>query len=109
VCSVKGLSPLVLCTKFDYVRDNVIDSMHHLYLHIVKEMLDLWFNDEYDDVHAYPWSLHAHIDAIDVDYRKIQIPHGREEPPRSLKDRSKWKGKLLAHNQRTFLTYPCSC
>lgn len=93
VCGVKGLSPLVMCDEFDYVRDNVIDSMHHLYLHVVKEMLELWFSEELQDENAYPWTLHAHIDQIDMEFHKIQIPHGREEPPRSLKDRHKWKGK----------------
>lgn len=47
VCGVKGLSVLGALTKFDFVRDCVIDSLHHLYLHVVKDVFELWFSDEY--------------------------------------------------------------
>jgi len=42
-----GLSILVLLNCFDYVVNAVIDLMHHLFLHMVPEMLDLWFSEEY--------------------------------------------------------------
>lgn len=44
------------------------------------------------DTHYYPWSLHSKIDELSKDMRAIQIPHGREEPPRDLRERAKWKG-----------------
>jgi hypothetical protein len=44
---VKGLSILLLLKTFDYVVDSVIDPMHHLFLHVVPEILDLWFSEEY--------------------------------------------------------------
>lgn len=47
VCGVKGLSPMATVPNFDYLLDGVVDSMHHIYLHVVKEMLDLWFGEEY--------------------------------------------------------------
>jgi hypothetical protein len=66
--------------------------MHHIYLHIVKETIELWFSEDYNDVTAYPWSLYAQLDQIDIEYCSIQILHGCEEPPHSLKEKSKWKG-----------------
>lgn len=44
---VKGLSILLMLKTFDYVVDSVIDPMHHLFLHVVPEILDLWFSEEY--------------------------------------------------------------
>jgi len=44
---VNGLSILITLKKFDYVEDCVIDSMHHIFLHVVPEILNLWFSEEY--------------------------------------------------------------
>jgi len=92
VCGVKELSPLCLPEAFDYVTNSVIDSMHHLYLHVVKEMVELWFGEEYQDTTMYPWSLYSQINQVDAVLCKIQIPHEKQEPPRSLRECHKWKG-----------------
>lgn len=47
ICGVKGLSPLAVVDKFDYIADCVIDSMHHIYMHVVNDIMQLWFNEEY--------------------------------------------------------------
>lgn len=47
VCGVKGLSPLSTLDNFDYVEDCVVDSMHHIFIHVVKETMTLWFSEDY--------------------------------------------------------------
>lgn len=48
--------------NFDYLLDGVVDSMHHIYLHVVKEMLDLWFGEEYQvDIITKPSLINAFI------------------------------------------------
>jgi hypothetical protein len=47
VCGVKGLSIWSLLESYDYVKDCVIDPMHHIYMHVVKETMDLWFSEKY--------------------------------------------------------------
>jgi hypothetical protein len=39
------------------------------------------------------WSLWSDFEQINSTYKAIKIPHGREETPKSLNDRKKWKGK----------------
>ena len=82
--------------QYDYIKDTVIDPMYHLYLHVVKETLDLWFDKAYQvffnnpiytylsnivqDKNFYPWSLYDKIELIDQNLKAVNIPHGREEP-----------------------------
>jgi hypothetical protein len=47
VCGVKGLSVWGMLQYYDYAKDCVVDPMHHIYLHVVKEMMDLWFSEKY--------------------------------------------------------------
>lgn len=76
-------------------------------MHVVCETMTLWFSKEYQvyycvcalsvltyskDTTYYPWSLFHKIKEIDADLSSIQIPHGHEEPPRSLLALNKWKG-----------------
>jgi hypothetical protein len=44
---VTGLSVLILTNLFDYVRDCVIDPMHNLFLHVVPDLMDLWFDERW--------------------------------------------------------------
>jgi len=44
---VTGTSVLSILHTFDYVIDCVIDPMHNLFLHVVLEILKLWFSEQY--------------------------------------------------------------
>jgi hypothetical protein len=48
--------------------------------------------------------LYDQLDAIDTELHAIHIPHGREEPPRSIREYTRWKGKLQksGDKQRTY-------
>jgi hypothetical protein len=48
VCGVKTPSICAKLTEYDYAADCVIDPMHHLYMHVVKDMLTLWFSEKYE-------------------------------------------------------------
>ena len=43
---VTGLSVLILTNLFDYIRDSVVDPMHNLFLHVVPDFMNLWFDEK---------------------------------------------------------------
>jgi len=43
----------------------------------------------FQDQQYYPWSIHSELARVNRDLLSIKIPHGREEPPRSLFNKHK--------------------
>lgn len=59
------------------------------------------------DKQYYPWSIRDKMEDLNKQMRSIQIPHGREEPPRSLHERAKWKGTVVKLNLEVLITHSC--
>lgn len=57
VMGVKTLSPVVLLSHFDMARSFTVDSMHAVFLGVVKLYLDLWLNTKFHGSNWYSKKL----------------------------------------------------
>ena len=89
VNGVKGPSKLLNLPHFDTVRGFVVDNLHCVDLGVARQLGHLWF----DSVnHKQLWYLGKHIPVIDAKLKSVMLPHEVTRTPRSVTQRSYWKG-----------------
>jgi len=128
VDGVKGYSPLQLLPSFDVIRCVPVDYMHCVLLGVTKKLVMLWFNTKYSskewlEYHNYILlSVVANIIFLllsvilyryigrsvhDVNARleRIRMPSRIARSPRSVTERSYWKGRVIYSNERFACAY----
>lgn len=95
---VFGPSLLSFMVYGSFIRSISIDSMHALFLGIVKQLLKLFFKPKYS---SEPFSLVPFTDKVNSHLRKFQLPHFVERLPEDVTKLHFWKASLC----RNFLLY----
>lgn len=99
----KGLCPLVALPEFDVIKGFVIDPMHCVFLGVVRQIAELWFDSSNHGKKFYIGLRHK---IIDEKMSTIKPPIGISRKPRSITERHMWK----ASEWRTWLFFyslPC--
>ena len=92
VCGMKAPSPLLKLPSFDIVRGIAIDTMHCVYLGVVKQLVGLWFNSKHS---GQKWYCGDKVERVDKRLLEIKPPSVITRIPRSIQHHLKfWKGKL---------------
>jgi hypothetical protein len=90
VCGFKAPSPLLQLPNFDVVNGISIDSMHCIYLGVVKQLIGLWFNSKHS---GEKWYCGKSVDKVDKRLLEIKPPGIVTTVPRSIEHHLKfWKG-----------------
>ncbi|CAG5075212.1 Protein of unknown function, partial [Cotesia congregata] len=90
---VKGpttLSKIVL----DFIDTTSIDSMHCVFLGIVKQLMRLWLDSKF---HKSTFSLRGHINYINQTIKNINPPSFTHRLPRSVSDFKYWKASEMKY------------
>ena len=95
---VKGPSLLSFMLYFCILKTTSIDVMHAVYMGIVKQLLNLWFNPHYS---KSPFSLSKHTKAVNDILFNLRLPHFVQRFPVAVDKLSFWKASLL----RNFFFY----
>ena len=89
VNGIKGPSFLMNTPGYDFVNSTSIDSMHLLFLGVIRNLMKLMFTVTHA---SQPWSLYKYVDIIDKRLLQIKPPHFLSRVPRSVADSLKfWK------------------
>jgi len=103
VCGIKAPSPLLQLPSFDIVNGIAIDSMHCVYLGVVKQLIGLWFNSKHS---GQRWYCGNRVEMVDKRLLEIKPPSVITRIPRSIQHHVKfWKGNQL--NYLVLLTQLC--
>lgn len=98
---IKG--PTVLSSLVpDMFACTAIDSMHAIYLGVMRQMMHLWFDPDYQ---KEPFSLFRKINIVNARLKKLNLPHFLERLPLNVSDIIHWKASQF----RTFLFYLSLC
>lgn len=95
VCGPTILSYMVYCF---FLRSTSIDSMHCLFMGIVKQLLKLWFDPKYSEE---PFSLAQFVDKVNGRLKRLNLPHFVQRLPEDITNLHFWKASLC----RNFLMY----
>jgi hypothetical protein len=88
VMGVKTLSPVVLLSHFDMTRSFTVDSMHAVFLGVVKLYLDLWLNTKF---HGSNWYISNKVKEIDKKLLALRPPSDVKRLPRTVSKYTTWK------------------
>ena len=84
-------SHLLHLPTFDIVSGIGIDTMHCVYLGVVKQLVSLWFSAKHS---AQRWYCGNHVEKVDKRLMEIKPPCVITRVPRSIQHHLKfWKGK----------------
>lgn len=89
MCGVKGRSVLFDLEDFDVIKDLPPDPLQQIYIGIVQCLLCLWFDREN---HLSPFFIGNKVSEIDECLKMINIPYTISRIPRSLKQRTHFRG-----------------
>ena len=88
----KGSPVLALHPGFDIVNGMVTDYLHCVLLGVSKTLLTMWLDPKNDNQEFYIRIKQSKL--LDEGLAHIKVPDVIRRPPRSLKERKHWKGKL---------------
>ena len=89
---MKAPSPLLKLPSFDIVRGIAIETMHCVYLGVVKQLVGLWFNSKHS---GQKWYCGDKVERVDKRVLEIKPHSVITRIPRSIQHHLKfWKGKL---------------
>lgn len=71
VCGFKAPSPLLQLPSFDVVNGIAIDTMHCVFLGVVKQLLGLWFNTKHS---TQRWYCGNSVEKVDKRLLEIKPP-----------------------------------
>ncbi|PFX11596.1 hypothetical protein AWC38_SpisGene24605 [Stylophora pistillata] len=104
VCGFKAPSPLLQLPSFDIVNGIAIDTMHCIFLGVVKQLLGLWFNTKHS---TQRWYCGNSVEKVDNRLLENKPPSVITRVPRSIQHHLKvWK----ATEYRNWVLYnslPC--
>ena len=87
---IKAPSPLLQLPSFDIVSGVGIDSMHCVFLGMVKQLLGLWFDSKHS---GQRWYCGNSVEKVDKRLLEIKPPSVITRVPRSIQHHLKfWKG-----------------
>lgn len=93
VCGHKAPSALLELSNFDIVNGIGIDSMHCIFLGVVKQLIGLWFNSKHC---GEKWYCGNKVEEVDSRLLQIKPPSDVSRVPRSIDSHLKfWKGILI--------------
>lgn len=79
---------LIALMAFNFIETTSVDWMHNLFTGHLPQLFELYFGPKYK---KYPFSLHAHIQEINL-YNASANPHSNiQRLPRDITDSSIWK------------------
>ena len=91
VFGFKAPSPLLGLPSFDIVTGIGIDSMHCIFLGVVKQLVGLWFDSKHSGL---SWYCGTNVAKVDQPLTRIKPPNVISRVPRSIQHHLKfWKGK----------------
>lgn len=89
VSGFKSPSPLLQLPSFDTVNGIGIDSMHCVFLGVVKQLVGLWFNSKHS---GQRWYCGNSVEKVDMHLLEIKPPSVINRVPRSIEHHVKfWK------------------
>ncbi|KAK3932736.1 Phosphoglycerate kinase, partial [Frankliniella fusca] len=90
-CGIKG--PCLLSFMVDNLfLSTAIDSMHCVYLGVMRQMLNLWFDKVYKEE---PFSIHSKIKTVNGRIKNIEPPHFLERMPETIDKLVHWKASMF--------------
>ena len=95
------VSPLLQLPSFDIVNGIGIDSMHCVFLGVVKQLVGLWFNSKHS---GQRWYCGNSVEKVDMCLLEITPPSVITRVPRSIDHHVKfWKGSSFYLYKMLFL------
>ena len=88
----KGSPVLALHPGFDIINGMVTDYLHCVLLGVSKTLLSIWLDPKNDNKEFYIGKKQSRL--LDERLAHIKVPDVIRRPPRCLKERKHWKGKL---------------
>lgn len=83
---------LALHPGFDIINGMVTDYLHCVLLGVSKTLLSIWLDPKNDNKEFYIGKKQSRL--LDERLAHIKVPDVIRRPPRCLKERKHWKGKL---------------
>lgn len=94
VNGLRAPSALLRLPTFDIVKGIGVDSMHCIFLGVVKQLLTLWFSSKHS---GQQWSCLSDVERVDKRLLQIQPPNIITRTPRSIESHLRfWKGNLIS-------------
>lgn len=97
VYGVKGPT-LLSSVVVDFINTTAVDTMHCIYLNVIKRLMSIWFESEHSD---HPASIRGFMADINKFLCSICPLEWLSRKPRNLEDSSYWKASEL----KAFLLY----
>ena len=94
-CGIKGPTLLTEIVR-NIFTSTAVDSLHCIYLGLMRQLLHLWFNKENKEE---PFSIHSKLKTVNQRLRKLAPPHFLQRLPQMIDKLIYWKGTEL----RSFL------
>ncbi|XP_029203493.2 uncharacterized protein LOC114967602 [Acropora millepora] len=104
VCGFKAPSPLLRLPSFDIVSDVGIDSMHCVFLGVVKQLLGLWFDSKHSGQRWYCGNI---FEKVDKRLLEIKPPSVITRIPRSIQHHLKFWKATEYRNWLLYYSLPC--
>lgn len=104
VSGFKAPSPLLQLPSFDIVNGIGIDSMHCVFLGVVKQLVGLWFNSKHS---TQMWYCGNSVQKVDMRLLEIRPPSVITRVPRSIEHHVKFWKATKYRNWLYFYSLPC--
>lgn len=98
ICGIKGVSILTSIPKFNVIFGLPVDTMHSVFLGVVKSLAELWFDQKH---HRKPFYLGNKIEKVDDILDKCHPYAEISRYPRQISQRHNWK----AHEWMNWMLY----